>query len=398
MSVQEFSEQHFNQVIDRRNAYSVKYDMSGHGKPIDALPLWVADMDFRSPPCVTDAMIQQCRHGIFGYSDIDDSYFHAVKGWFLRRFSWEVKRDWLVVTTGVSSAVHTAIRALSEPGDAVLIQEPVYHPFASAIRGNNRKPIVNELVYLNNRYSIDFDDFKEKIEKNNVKLFILCNPHNPVGRVWTKSELYRMGEICAQNNVVVISDEIHQDFIYEGHKHRVFEMQDPSFRNMTITCTAPTKTFNLAGISISNIFIANPYIRRKFLAELSLSGIEFPNIMGIVACKSAYESGEEWLNGLLEYLSGNIEYLREFIAGALPRVRLVEPEGTYLAWLNFNKLEFVRRNLCEVVLNKGKLWLIDGTVFGSGGEGFLRMNIACPRIVLWEAMKRLEKAVRSLKK
>ena len=398
MKVQTNVDRIFDRVIDRRNTYSVKYDFSSRGKPEDVLPLWVADMDFRAPECVTDALIRQSRHGVYGYSDINEPYFMAVKNWFWKRFYWNIERDWLVVSPGVVNAINVAICAFSEPGDGVLIQEPVYHPFASSIDANNRKTVVNELRYENHAYSIDFKDFERKIAGGQVKLFILCSPHNPVGRVWTQDELIKMGEICAHNNVIVISDEIHQDFIHKGHKHFVFEMQNKAFRDIAITCTAPTKTFNLAGLPIANIIIANEQLREKFVLESARNGLAFPGIMNIVACKAAYEGGEEWLDNLLEYLAGNFHYLDEFLSENIPTIKLVKPEGTYLAWLDFHKYKFWGPDLGDKILNEGRLWLNDGPIFGAGGKGFQRMNVACPRIVLWEALKRLEKAARALTK
>lgn len=383
----------FDHVIDRRNTNSIKYDMAARGKPENLLPLWVADMDFQAPPCVIDALTEKTRHGIFGYSDTGHLYFAVLQNWFARRFGWNIEQNWLVKTPGIVNAIHIAVRALTEPGDSVLIQQPVYYPFASAVKQTGRNLVVNVLLYEDGHYQIDFDDFEKKIAENHVKMFILCNPHNPVGRVWTHEELVRLGDVCLRHGVIVVSDEIHQDFIYERRRHLVFAGLEDTYRDMTITCTAPSKTFNLAGLQLSNIFIANARLRERFAHEYARCGLSQPGIMGIAACQAAYEGGEEWLNALLDYLTGNLSFLREFLNSRIPRVRLVEPEGTYLAWLDCRALRLTSRELDEMILHKAGVWLDDGPMFGMGGDGFQRMNIACPRVVLQEALERLEQAV-----
>lgn len=386
----------FDRVIDRRNTYSVKYDMAARGKPDGVLPLWVADMDFQAPPCVVNALAAQSRHGIFGYSDTDSSYFAALRNWFAGRFNWHIEEDWLVKTPGVVNAIHAAIRALTKAGDSVLIQQPVYYPFASAVRQTERRLVINELLYEKDRYLINFADFERKIIQDDVKMFILCNPHNPVGRVWTREELTRLGDICLRHGVLVISDEIHQDFIFDGHRHLVFTELDPSYRDITVTCTAPSKTFNIPGLQASNIFISNTGLREKFLCECNRSGLAHIGVMGIVACRAAYADGDEWLGELLRYLAGNVALMQEFFAKRLPYIKLIKPEGTYLAWLDFRALGLGTRELDELITHKAKLWLSEGTIFGAGGAGFQRMNFACPRSILLEALERLEKAVRQL--
>lgn len=388
----------FDEIIDRRGTNSIKYDFCAErGKPEDVIPLWVADMDFRTPPAVTEALVKAAQHGIFGYSESKQEYFDAVHNWFKSRFGWETDQSWLVKVPGVVYAVATAIRALTEKGDAVLIQQPVYHPFASTVLVNGRKLVNNPLVYEKGEYHIDFDDFEEKIIKNDVKLFLLCSPHNPVGRVWTREELVRMGDICLKHNVIVISDEIHADFVYKGYLHFIFASLKPEFLNNTVICTAPSKTFNLAGLQVSNIFIANDEIRKKFREELMRSGYSQPNTMGLVACQAAYEHGAQWLDELIEYLEGNISYIRKFLAERLPQIKLVEPQGTYLLWLDFNQLNLSEKELNDLIVNKAKLWLNEGTTFGSEGKGFQRLNIACPRATLERAFLQLEKAIASIK-
>jgi cystathionine beta-lyase len=386
----------FDKIIDRRGTDSLKYDLAANrGMPEDIIPLWVADMDFPAPPEVLEALVEKSRHGIFGYSDtIGDDYFNALADWYASRFNWHLSPKWLVKTPGVVFAICTAIRALTEEGDAVLIQEPVYYPFAGSVRANNRNLVVNELVYRDGRYYIDFDDFEDKIARNRVRLFILCSPHNPVGRVWSEEELAAMGEICLKYGVKVVADEIHADFVYPGYRHHVFETIRPEFADMTITCTAPTKTFNLAGLQISNVFISNTELRKKFKQELEKTGYSQPNIMGLVACKAAYRYGAQWLEDLKSYLVSNLALVRDFLAQELPSVRLVEPEGTYLLWLDFRALDLPDKELNDLIVQKAGLWLNAGPMFGAGGEGFQRINIGCPAATLQKALERLKKAFR----
>jgi cystathionine beta-lyase len=379
----------FDRVIDRHNTYSIKYDPVSRGKPDDVLPMWVADMDFSAPPCVVDALAARAQHGIFGYSEPDASYFSAVLHWYKDRFGWNPEREWLTITPGVVNAIYIAVRALTKPGDAILVQQPVYYPFNSVVKQTGRQLLVNELVYRENRYSIDFDDFENQIKK--AKMFILCNPHNPVGRVWTCDELQRMGEICLRYGVMVISDEIHQDFIFSGHRHCVFAALDKRFADITVTCTAPSKTFNLAGLLHANIFIENETLRAQFQQEYANCGLGQPGIMGLAACEAAYSGGAEWLDELICYLSGNMSLIREFLQTQVPKIKLVEPEGTYLAWLDFSALGLSQSELDSAITNKAKLWLNSGPVFGKGGTGFQRMNVACPRSVLHDALERLKK-------
>ncbi len=384
----------FDEMIERKNTDSLKYDFAARrGKPDDLLPLWVADMDFRTPPCVVDALIEKSAHGIFGYSESREDYFDVLRGWFSRRFYWQIQPEWLLKTPGVVFAICAAIRALTQKGDAVLIQQPVYYPFTEAIEINRRKLIVNELICDGGGYRIDFDDFEQKIDEHGVKLFILCSPHNPVGRVWTRNELIRMGDICVQHGVTVISDEIHADFIYPGHTHSVFAGLKPEFEGITITCTAPTKTFNLAGLQISNIFIANRTLRNRIHQEINRCGYSQLNVMGIVACKAAYKHGDDWLEALKGYLAENLAFLRSFLDAHIPKIKLVEPQGTYLVWLDCRALSFSDSALDELIVSRAKLWLDAGTMFGQGGSGFQRINIACPRALLKQALEQLAEAL-----
>lgn len=386
----------FDEIIDRKNTNSIKYDFAvERGKPTDVLPLWVADMDFRTPPAVVDALVKTAQHGIFGYSDTKDDYFQAIYNWFKNRFEWEIDRSWLVKTPGVVFAIATAIRAFTNQGDAVLIQQPVYYPFSSTILSNKRKLVNNALIYKDNSYYIDFEDFEQKIIEHKVKLFILCSPHNPIGRVWTKEELIRLGDICVKHGVVIISDEIHADFTYEGYKHFIFSNLKPEFLNNTILCTAPSKTFNLAGLQVSNILIADKGMKNTFQKEIYNSGYSQLNTMGLIACKAAYEYGADWLDELKLYLAGNLQFVRDFLARQLPQVKLIEPQGTYLIWLDFQELKLSDKQLEELIVHKAKLWLDEGTMFGSEGSGFQRINIACPRSLLEQALNQLAEAIRA---
>jgi len=378
----------FDKITDRRDTYSIKYEPAWRGKPEDVLPLWVADMDFAAPPCVQEALVRRAEHGIFGYSEPDEAYFDVIRKWFEKRLNWTPRREWLTITPGVVNALYIAVRALTQPGDGIVIQQPVYYPFESSVIKTGRQLLVNELVYSQGRYSIDFADFEEKIKQ--AKMFILCNPHNPVGRVWSREELTRMGEICLRCGVTVIADEIHEDFIYSGHKHLVFASLDPDFDNITVTCTSPSKTFNLAGLICANIFISNKDLRGKFKDEYARCGLSQPGVMGLEACKAAYEGGEDWLEQLLDYLAGNMQLLKSYLLSNIPKIKLIEPEGTYLAWLDCKELGLSAKKLDETLTNRGKLWLSAGSSFGKGGNGFMRINAACPRSVLSNALERLK--------
>lgn len=384
----------FDTVPNRRGTNCFKYDFAREmGMPEDVLPLWVADMDFPTAPAVLERLHALAEHGIFGYTGVKDAYFSAVHNWYAQRFGWETQRSWLVTTPGVVFAIAIAIRAFTQKGDAILIQQPVYYPFANKVTENDRKLAVNPLVLKNGRYEMDFADMERKIADNHVKMLLLCSPHNPVGRVWTKEELLRVGEICQKHGVLVVSDEIHADFTYAGHTHRVFASVKSEFADFTITCTAPSKTFNLAGLQNSNIFIPNRQLRHAYKKELSACGCGGTNCMGMAACQAAYEAGAGWLEQLKQYLAGNLAYVRQFLREKLPDIALVEPEGTYLVWLDLRKLGLTEQQQRQLIVQDAKLWLDTGTLFGQDGEGFERINIACPRATIEQAMQRLERAV-----
>lgn len=390
----------FDRIIDRTNTDSLKYDFAGRrGMPEDILPLWVADMDFQAPDEVIEALVDKSQHGIFGYSDSRQDYFDILKVWYEERFEWAIKPNWLVKTPGVVYAVTTAIHAYTDPGDGVLIQEPVYYPFKESIEVNRRRTVINQLVLKDGHYEIDFADFEDKIISGGVKLFILCSPHNPVGRVWTREELIMMGDICMKYGVIVVSDEIHADFIYEGHQHLVFADLKEAYLDKTITCTAPSKTFNLAALQISNIFIADREKRHRFKKAITRSGYSQPNIMGLVACAAAYKHGGDWLEALKVYLKDNLEFTREFLAREIPEAKLIEPEGTYLVWVDFGQVSafkgMTQKEMDKFMIHKAGVWLDGGTMFGAGGDGFQRFNIACPRAILEKALKKIAEAIRS---
>ena len=384
----------FDTVPNRRGTNCFKYDFAREmGMPEDVLPLWVADMDFPTAPAVLERLHALAEHGIFGYTGVKDAYFSAVHNWYAQRFGWETQRSWLVTTPGVVFAIAIAIRAFTQKGDAILIQQPVYYPFANKVTENDRQLVVNPLVLKNGRYEMDFADMERKIVDYHVKMLLLCSPHNPVGRVWTKEELLRVGEICQKHGVLVVSDEIHADFTYAGHTHRVFTSVKSEFADFTITCTAPSKTFNLAGLQNSNIFIPNRQLRHAYKKELSACGCGGTNCMGMAACQAAYEAGADWLEQLKQYLAGNLAYIRQFLCEKLPDITLIEPEGTYLVWLDLRKLGLTEQQQRQLIVQDAKLWLDTGTLFGQGGEGFERINIACPRTTIEQAMQRLEHAV-----
>jgi cystathionine beta-lyase len=383
----------FDEPIDRKDTLSIKYDFHRERMPENVIPLWVADMDFRTVPAVIEALEKAVLHGIYGYSSAKEEYYEAVSSWFRSRFDWNPDSSWLIITSGVVYAIATAVRTFTNEGDAIIIQPPVYHPFSRYVLINNRKLVTNPLILKNGRYEIDFDDFERKIRQERVKMFILCSPHNPVGRVWTREELIRLGDICVKYGVLVISDEIHSDFTYYGKKHTVFGSLKPEFRESSIICTAPTKTFNLAGLQVSNIFIANKKLRDDYLAEISRSASGHVGRMGLIACQAAYAHGAEWLDALKKYLEGNIEFVRSFLSARLPKIKHIEPQGTYLLWLDFRQLNMSEEEREEFLIQKAGIWLSKGTIFGREGTGFERMNIASPRLILKKALLQLERAL-----
>ena len=384
----------FDKVRNRKNTSCLKCDFAKkRGMPEDVLPLWVADMDFETSSYIVDALVERAGHGIFGYSEAQAPYFEAVREWMKKHHGWNVKEKWLVKTPGVVFALAMAVKAYTKPEDSVLLQLPVYYPFSQVIEDNGRK-VVSNTLYLgeDNRYHMDFADFEEKIIENHIKLFFLCSPHNPVGRVWTREELARLGDICLKHQVIVVSDEIHQDFVFQG-KHQVFADLKKEYEEICVICTSPSKTFNLASMMMSNIFIPDRKLRRKFCRELDAAGISQLGIMGLVACEAAYRKGEVWYQAMLSYIAENLAFMKAYVENNLPGVRMTEHEGTYLVWLDFRGTGLSFPELKNLIVNKGKLWLDSGEIFGAQGRGFQRLNAACPRSVLSEALERLKRAL-----
>ncbi|MCR5254889.1 MAG: pyridoxal phosphate-dependent aminotransferase [Acetatifactor sp.] len=383
----------FDEYVDRRNTKSLKYDFAAErGATKEALPMWVADMDFKTSSYVIDALKQTAEHGIFGYSERDNSFTEALVDWEKRRHGYDIKPEWIINTPGIVFALATAVKAFTKEGDAVIIQQPVYYPFSEVIVDNDRRLISSDLV-LNEEthsYEIDFADFEKKVKEEKVKLFFLCNPHNPTGRVWTKEELIKLGDICVENGVIIVSDEIHRDFVFEG-KHIEFTTLKKEYEWQTIVCTSPSKTFNLAGLQISNIYIPNPVLRKKVKYQIAASGYSQVGVMGLVACEAAYRNGDEWLEGVLKYLKENREYLEKRITGEFPKIKLIRQEGTYLSWLDFREYGQSGAELKKRLLTEAGLWFDGGEMFGKTGDGFERVNIACPRKTLEEALNRLKR-------
>lgn len=386
-----FDHSFFDPIYDRTGTGAIKYSNLTE----KTIPMWIADMDFKSPPAVTDALTKAAQHGIYGYGDTDDEYDILIVDWYERRISWKIEKEQILKIPGVMFGVAAAIRAVTEPNDAVLICQPVYYPFAKIIPDNHCKTVVSELVLKNGRYEIDFEDFENKIKREKVKAFLLCSPHNPVGRVWSRTELAEIARICLKNGVYIISDEIHSDFIYPRYKHIPIASLSNEIADRTITCLSPTKTFNLAGLQAANMVVPNKNLRVRIKKECAATGYSHLNIMAAAAAKAAYKHGEEWLEGLLRYLGQNIALLRT----AFPEDALVSAlnmEGTYLAWLDCRKLNLSPSELDDLFLGKANIWLHNGHTFGAGGDGFMRMNIACPNSILVEAIERIKSALYNL--
>lgn len=388
-------EYNFDRIVDRKNTSSLKYDFGRErmGRE-DLLPLWVADMDFQLPDEVIKDITKRAEHGIFGYTDPGASYFEALRGWYRRRHGFEIKDSWNTVVPGIVYAIAAAIRAFTGEGDGVLIQQPVYYPFMETIKLNKRKVVNSQLVYRDGKYSIDFEDFERKITENDVKMFILCSPHNPVGRVWTRDELKRLGDICLAHDVFIFADEIHSDFVYSGHSHTSFITLGDEYTKRFILGTSPSKTFNLAGLQVANIVIPDKETRDSFRRENEAAGYSQANTLGLVATESVYRKGEKWLDELLVYLEGNLSYVRDFLKENLPKVHLVEPEGTYLVWLDFSEYTADYKDLEKLIVDEAKLWLDPGIIFGRETALFERINIAAPRSVIVKAMEQLLDAVK----
>ena len=382
----------FDEIIERKGTDCLKYDFAKRrGLPEDVLPLWIADMDFRTSSYVEDALIDRTKHGIFGYSEVQEDYFRAVAGWMNRHHNWNVEPGWLIKTPGVVFALAMAVKAYTEVGDCVLIQQPVYYPFSEVIEDNERVIVSNDLyLETDNRYHIDFEDFEKKIVEHHIKLFLLCNPHNPSGRVFTKEELTKLGDICLKHGVIVVSDEIHNDFVFKG-EHTVFASVKKEYEDISIICTSPSKTFNLASMLISNIFIPNKKLKSKFRHEVDAAGISQLGVLGLEAAKAAYEKGDEWYEKMMAYVRENIEYVKKYVEEHMPGVKVIDGEGTYLVWLDFRATGIEAEELDHRIIYDAKLWLDSGKIFGETGLGFQRINVATPRKIVTECLERIRK-------
>ena len=384
----------FDEQISRRGTDSYKWDSA---ESENVLPMWVADMDFHTAPAIVDALRRRIEHGIFGYTRVPDSYYEAVTSWFARRHGWKMDREWIIYTSGVVPAVSAIIKALTVPGDKVLVQTPVYNCFFSSIRNNGCEMVSSPLVFADNTYTIDYEDQERKAADPKVKVMLLCNPHNPAGRVWRREELMRIGEICIRHGVTVVSDEIHCEQVFPGHRYTPFASISEDFLRHSVTCISPSKAFNIAGLQIANIVCADADRRARIDRAINDNEVCDVNPFGVIATQAAYNEGEEWLNQLIEYLHGNYLYMREFCREHLPEFSVTVLEGTYLVWMDCRKLCISSEELERRLVAEAGLWLNAGTMYGAEGEGFMRWNIACPRNTLTEGLKRFVDFVYSAK-
>ncbi|MED4584530.1 MalY/PatB family protein [Brevibacillus choshinensis] len=386
----------FDQVINRADTACEKWDdLQNRFGVSDAIPMWVADMDFKSPPAVIEALRQRVDHGIYGYTYRPDSYSEAIVDWVKRRHQWSIDRKWIAHSPGVLAALSVIIHSFSQHGDKVIIQTPVYHPFSRIIKSLGREVVNNPLQLENGRYTMDFANLEAKIDST-VKILVLCNPHNPVGRVWTQEELTMLGQICIKNNILVISDEIHCDLVYKGHKHIPFASISEEFADHSITCIAPSKTFNVAGLQTSCIIIPNEKSRDIFNQSINSLNIGSPNMFGILAGEIAYQYGEEWLEQVIDYVQGNLDFLGRYFQENIPQIKVIQPESTYLVWLDCRELGLATEKIDKFMLNKARVAMNEGYIFGEDGIGFMRMNIACPRSILERSLRQIEEAVNFL--
>ena len=380
----------FDKIVPRRHSGSYKWDSI----PEDALPLWVADMDFEVAPAIKKALADRVAHGVFGYTQIDDSYYEAVLSWYQRRHQWSIDRRWMLYTSGVVPAISCSIKALTLPGENVLVQTPVYNCFFSSIRNQGCQIVENRLVRKDDSYVIDWEDFERKCADEKTTVFLLCDPHNPGGRVWTKDELAKMGAICAKHHVFVISDEIHCELVMPGYKFTPFAaVNDVDLRN-SLTLSSPSKSFNTAGLQIANIICKDDEIRRRIDRVINIFEVCDVNPFGPVALKAAYNESEEWLDELNEYIWGNYQLLKETFAQQLPSLKVTRLEGTYLAWVDISSLGMTSDAVTKKLLKEGHVFVSNGTLYGKeAGEGFIRINLACPRAVLKEGLSRIVKTL-----
>lgn len=382
----------FDSIVPRRGTDSYKWDSS---EDPEVLPMWVADMDFRTAPAIVDALRRRVDHGIFGYTRVSDSYYASLSSWFSRRHGWNIDREWVIYTSGVVPAISAIIKALTVPGDKVLVQTPVYNCFFSSIRNNGCEMVSSPLTYADNTYTIDFDDLERKVADPKVRLMLLCNPHNPAGRVWSLEELTRIGEICGRHDVVVVADEIHCELVFPGYRYTPFASISEEFLRNSVTCLSPSKAFNIAGLQIANIVCADSVRRAGIDRAINDNEVCDVNPFGVIALQAAYNEGEEWLEQLLEYIYGNYRHICDFCQDYLPAFPITRLEGTYLVWMDCRKLGMSSDELEKLLVNEAELWLNSGTMYGPEGEGFMRWNIACPRSVMVEGLHRFAAFVNS---
>lgn len=374
----------FDKTIDRRATNSYKWDSATEG----VLPMWVADMDFRTAPAIIDALQKRVAHGIFGYTRVPDAYYDAVTSWFSRRHGWDIDREWIIYTSGVVPAVSAVIKALTVPGDKVIVQTPVYNCFFSSIRNNGCEIVSNPLRRTADTYEMDFAALERCAADPRAKVMLLCNPHNPAGRVWTPDELTRLGNICLRNGVTVVSDEIHCELVYQGFKYTPFASLSDAFLHRSVTCVSPSKAFNIAGLQIANIVAFDNDLRSRIDKAININEVCDVNPFGVAATIAAYNEGEEWLNQLVDYLHGNYEAMAEFCRRELPEFPITRLEGTYLVWMDCSSLGMPSDALEHALLDDARLWLNAGTMYGAEGEGYMRWNIACPRSVMLDGLNR----------
>ncbi len=379
----------FDKIVERRNTHCLKWDDNKRvfGRE-DVLPLWVADMDFEAPPAVIEALRTRVDHGIFGYSIKSDEYYASIIDWIKKRHDWDIHRAWIVSAPGVVPSLNLCIMAYSAPGDKILVQSPVYYPFFAVIENNNRAICNNPLILKNGQYEMDFNDLETKLQTG-VKLMIFCNPHNPGGRVWSKSDVERVSTLCRQYGTILISDEIHSDLIYSGNTHYPAAALSEENSQNTITCFAPSKTFNLAGLAASYAIIPNSSLRAAYKRAMQSIGGDMSNVFGEIGLTAAYTYGDEWLRDVLTYLKGNLDEVLHFFKTYLPDISVIKPQGTYLVWLDCRGLGLSHRDLMEIMVHKAGVGLSSGAVFGQGGEGFLRLNIACPKARLLDGLHKI---------
>lgn len=380
----------FDKTIQRRGTNSVKWDLH---KDDDLLHLWVADMDFAAPQAIQDALRQRVEHGVFGYTFGSEDLYRAIIHWTKERYAWSIERNFIVLTPGVVPALGVAVQAFTAPGEKVLVQSPVYAPFFDMVTKNGREVVINPLIVQNDRYEMDWEDLESKF-KQGVRLMILCSPHNPVGRVWTKEELQRLGKLCIEYDVIIVSDDIHADIIFSGHVHTPLASLSDDLAARTITCIAPSKTFNIAGLQASASIIPNQELREQFAKVLQQQGFYSLNLFASTAMETAYTSCEDWLDDLLVYLEENARFAYEYIQNEIPEIKSYQPEGTYLLWVDCSQLGLSKEERINLLQKKGRIVVEPGEKFGPGGEGFIRLNLGCPRSILKEALVRLRDTVK----